>query len=165
MIACTIKDIKQFMHILLNTETFDKFSLEEGRIVTSYTTQLDGRTISEYYDGDENRPEHLPEFISWQQIRPMIFDLIKGRHTPVSFQFTLHADTGYMNRLIEKNELSVDISTVKCLLVNIRFEHGKLMCITGTAFTTFVMDRSLEKTWDSAFKKSLDTLHINFEEQ
>lgn len=165
MIACQIKDIKQFMNILLNSETFDAFSLERCRVVTNYTLEIDGRNIPEYYEGTGERPDNFPEFISWRDIRPTVFGQIKGRLTPVSFQFTLHADTDYTKRLIARQALSLDASTVKCLLVNIRYEHGKLSCITGTSFHTFVADKTLEKLWDSTFKKSLDTLHIDFEEQ
>lgn len=165
MIACQIIDVKQFMNILLNSETFDKFSLEEGHIVTAYTMEIDGRMMPEYFDGSDEKPEVLPEFVSWRDIRPTIFAQIKGRRTPLSFQFTLHADADYTKRLIEKHELSIDSSSVKCLLTNIRYEHGRLICITGTAFTTFVPDKSLEKLWDSTFRKSLDSLHIHFEEQ
>ncbi len=164
MIACNIKDVKQFMHLLLNSETFDRFSFEEGKLVTFYTLVLDVRTGKEYYDESSDESSELSEFVSWHKIRPTILSQIAGKHTPVSFQFTLHANAGYTARLIEKNELSVDPSTVRCLALNIRFEHGKLTCITGTAFTTFIPDKSLEKAWDTDFKKSLDLLHISFEE-
>ena len=163
MIACQIKNIKHFMESLLGTETFDKFSLEEGRIVINYTIEIDGRVVSDYYTaGDESAP--TTEFITWKDIRPAIFSMMKVKHTPVSFQFTLHADKEYTNRLIAKHELAVDPEQVKCLLVNIRFEHGKLTCITGSAFHTFVPDKTLDQMWDSTFRKSLDTLHIDFEE-
>ena len=165
MIACIIKDIKQFMNLFLNSETFDKFTLEEGRLVTFYTMELDGRTVKEYYEGSSDRPDTFSEFVLWRDIRPVVLSQIAGKKTPVSFHFTLHADAGYTRRLIEKHQLSVDEEKVKCLAVNIRFEHGKLTCITGTAFTTFVADKSLEHTWDRAFKKSLDLLHLDFEEQ
>jgi hypothetical protein len=165
MIACQIKDVKQFMNILLNSETFDKFCLEEGHLVTAYTLDIDGRTVFDYYTGAEDAPQELSEFISWRDIRPTIFAQMKGKRTPVAFRFTLHADKDYTMRLIQKHALNFDCSTVKCLLVNIRYEHGTLNCITGTAFTTFVADQSLEQLWDATFKKSLDSLHINFEVQ
>ena len=164
MTACNIKDIKQFMNLLLNSETFDKFSFEEGCLVTFYTLKLNGRTIKEYYDESPDKPSELSEFVCWHDIRPIVLSQIAGKQTPVSFQFTLHADAGYTRRLIEKNELGIDPDLVRCLALNIRFEHGKLTCITGTAFTTFVPDKSLEKAWDRAFRKSLDLLHISFEE-
>lgn len=165
MVACQIKDIKQFMNILLNSETFDSFSLEQCRIITGYTLEIDGRSVPEYYEGTDEKPDRLLEFISWRDIRPLVFGQMKGKLTPVSFQFTLHADADYTKRLIARHALSIDASTVKCLFVNIRYEHGRLLCITGTAFTTFVADKELDRLWDITFKKSLDTLHIDFEEQ
>ena len=152
------------MNLLLTSETFDRFSFEEGRLVTFYTLELDGRTVKEFFDESPGKPSELPEFVNWHDIRPVLLSQIAGKQTPVSFQFTLHADAGYTRRLIEKNELEIDPGLVRCLALNIRFEHGKLTCITGIAFTTFVPDKSLEKAWDSAFRKSLDLLHISFEE-
>ena len=168
MIACQIKDVKQFMNILLASDTFDKFLLEEGRIDTFHTIEIDGARISEFYEGSNegsnDDSEVLSPFISWKEIRSVCFDLIKGKRTPVFFQFTLHAATDYTQRLITQHDISIDPSLVKSLLVNIRYERGQLNCITGTSFTTFVPDKSLESLWDSTFRKSLDSLHIKFEE-
>ena len=164
MIACQVKEIKQFMNTLLNSEAFDTFRLEEARITTFNTYEIDGHVVPEFYDGLEDRPETLPEFTSWHEIRPIFLQLIKGKRTPVSFQFTLHASKDYTNKLITQHEIPVSPDAVRCLLVNIRFEHGALKLITGTAFTTFIPDKTLEKLWDTTFKKSLASLHIDFEE-
>jgi len=164
MIACQLKDIKLFMNKLLNSETFDKFSLETARITTYNTFEIHGRTVPEFYNDLEEKPEVIPEFSLWRDMRPICFGLIKGNRTPVSFQFTLRADMDYTYRLIKQNEIDVDPAKVSCLFVNIRYEHGTLTCITGTSFTTFVADKSLETLWDTTFKKSLSAMNLNFEE-
>lgn len=164
MIACQIKDVKVFMNKLLNSEAFDKFSLETARIITYNTFEIHGRTVPEFYNGLEEKPDEIPEFSLWRDMRPICFQLIKGTRTPVSFQFTLRADTDYTLRLIKQNEIDVDPEKVSCLFVNIRFEHGTLTCITGASFTTFVADKTLEALWDTTFKKSLSTMNLNFEE-
>ena len=44
MTALSILNIKEFMHILLRTETFDSFLLSEGSITTYMTVLLDGHS-------------------------------------------------------------------------------------------------------------------------
>lgn len=160
MIACQIKEIKSFMNILLATETFDKFLFEEGTVTTFMTTSYDGTYQKDYFDTNEE--QNIP-FIQYQLIRPILFDHIKGKKTPLSFQFTLHASPTYAMKLITQNDLNIDPALVRALLFHVRFEHGTLRLITGTSFATFVMDKSLEQAWDQAFLKSLDVMHISYE--
>jgi hypothetical protein len=37
-------------------------------------------------------------------------------------------------------------------------------CITGTSFTTFVMDKSVEKLWDIYVKHTFSEFGLDFEE-
>ncbi len=161
MISLQITDLKQFMHIFLRCETFDSFDFEEGFIKLGYTVHLDGHINADYYEG-EKLP--LGNFLAFRDIRPIIFEHIKGKKMPVSFQFVLHASTEYTHNLITKLALSIDPETVSALLFTVRFDHGKLSILTGTAFTTFVPDKSLEHAWDQNFKKSLDNLSISYKE-
>ena len=47
-------------------------------------------------------------------------------------------------------------------MINIRFENGGVIIMTGTSYDSFIMDRSEEKVWDSAFMKFLAAKDIGF---
>ena len=92
MLALQITSMKQFMNHLLTQDTFDLFLLEEATVVGACTYQIDGTTRKEFYGDDQ--PDSYPtgnyDFVTWKSMRTLIFDLIKGKHTPLSFKFVLH---------------------------------------------------------------------------
>jgi hypothetical protein len=104
------------------------------------------------------------EFSSWKEIRPVCFDLIKGKKTPVSFKVVLLANNGLIEKIAANPDCGVAANLIRSLVLNIRYENGKVTCITGTSFTTFVMDKSVEKIWDSYVKHSFSELGLDFEE-
>ncbi len=53
---------------------------------------------------------------------------------------------------------------IRSLVLNIRYEKGKVTCITGSAFTTFVMDKSVDKLWDLYVRQLLSDFGLDFEE-
>ena len=49
MTALSILDIKEFMNLLLRTDTFDSFLMLEGSITTYMAYLLDGHAISDFH--------------------------------------------------------------------------------------------------------------------
>ncbi|MBQ7065863.1 MAG: hypothetical protein IJN92_03500 [Lachnospiraceae bacterium] len=166
MIALEISNIKLFMNKLLNSEAFDSFYLEEARITTFNEFYIDGRIQKEFYTTEEleENPALLKEFSLWKELRPCCFSLIRGNHTPLHFKLVLHVGDSFFDKLLKSPELTVDPSLIKSLQLIIKYQTGKLTCITGTAFHTFVMDKSLESLWDVALKKSFIAMGIDFSE-
>ena len=50
MTALSILDVKEFMNILLRTDTFDSFLLREGSVTTCMSFQLDGRAKAGFFN-------------------------------------------------------------------------------------------------------------------
>lgn len=167
MIALSIDNIKIFMNKFLNSEAFDTFYVEEAVITTFNRFEINGRTETGFYSPEElqNTPALGTEFSLWQTLRPICFQLMKGKHTPLSFQFVLQAGESFKLRLLQSPQLSLDPSLIKSLNLIIRFENNKLLCVTGTAFHTFVPDKSLDQIWDKAIKKSFLSLGLDYTEQ
>lgn len=166
MVALEISNIKLFMNKLLNSETFDSFYLEEALITTFNEFSIDGRIQTDFYTKEEleENPALLKEFSLWKELRPHCFSLIRGNHTPLHFKLVLHVGDGFLEKLLNSPELTIDPALVKSLHLIIKYQTGKLTCITGTAFHTFVMDKSLESLWDNALKKSFTSMNIDFTE-
>lgn len=167
MISLTITDTKKMMQTLLFSASFDSFSLQEASVTKDISLFLEGRLHAEYFtseDYDATPELSEREFATWEQYRELLSSFIKGDKVPLSFKFVLQAPDSYMQKLLTNPEFTADPSLVKSLSLTFRYENGILTCLTGTAFTTFVPDKSLDTLWDRAIRKSLDHMQIGFEE-
>ncbi len=91
MLALRFTQTKNFMERLLLSPTFDRFLLSEASITTAATVSIDGHFHPDFYpeaDEEENAPVRADRgLIYWEQLRPTCFQLIRGKHTPLSFSF------------------------------------------------------------------------------
>lgn len=145
MKALNIENTKTFMSRLLGSEAFDDFLLEEASIRTYNTFTIDGRIIPEFYDDYE----FGYEFSEWKTIRPVCFDLIKGKQLPVYCQFVLQLKPEVVNEILRRGNASIDPTLVKSFTLNIKYSNKEIVVISGTSFTTFVMDKTPDELWDS----------------
>lgn len=150
MTAFEITNKKQFMNSLLLTDTFDIFLLEKANLVLSNTVDIDGRYNSDFFEGSEEKPSY--EFTPWEEIRPLIVSLIKGKNTPLSFKITLMLKPEYIKGALKEALNDEASSLIKALVLNIKYENDRLLLVTGTSFNTFVMDKSMDAAWDSSMK-------------
>jgi hypothetical protein len=168
MIALEIKNTKNFMNALLVSSQFEQLLVEEAVITTFNTFHIDGHIVKEFYTSEEieilEDGGKTLEFSSWRDIKPICFDLIKGKKTPVSFKVVLLASKGLIEKIAANPECGVAANLIRSLVLNIRYDNGKVTCITGTSFTTFVMDKSAEKLWDGYVKRAFSEVGLDFEE-
>lgn len=165
MLALEITSMKPFMNQLLAGDAFDIFLLEEGVITTANTFTLDGRLNREFYSPEELSSGQIPdyEYSPWSSLKGLCFQLIKGKHTPLSFRFVLHVKPELTARLLEKAECSVDRSLIKALVLIIRYDGTKTILTTGCAYHTFLMTKEPELIWDNALKRHLSGKNITYE--
>ncbi len=153
------------MNKLLNTEIFDIFLLEEASISTSSTYHIDGRINREFYS-----PEDLEditicpfEFALWKNMRPLAFDLIKGKRTPLNFKFVFHLQPEYVEPILSKGGASISPQQIKAFVLTVKFDGQKVVLLTGTSFRTFLVDKEPDILWDNAFLKFLSKNEIAYE--
>jgi hypothetical protein len=164
MISLQIKVTKSIMNALLASECFDTFLLEEANVTTFNTFHIDGHIVKDFYTAEEL--SELPcAFSLWRDIRPFCFQLIKGKKTPVSFKVVLHAPAGLVEKIAADPACGVAANLIRALALNIRYNNGHVMCVTGCAYSTFLMDKSAEKLWDAYVRRMFSGLNIDFEEQ
>ncbi len=167
MIALRITDIKKMMQILLYSSSFDSFSMQEVSVLKDISFFLEGRLHPDYFTTEDldTHPElRTRTFARWGEYREHIAAFIQGDRTPLSFKFVLQAPESYMQKLLTSQDFTADPSLVKSLILTFRYENDILTCLTGTAFTTFVPDKSLDGLWDRAIRKSLENMQIGYEE-
>ena len=146
---------------LLVSEAFDSFLLQEASIITSVTYNIEGRIHKDFFS-EEEREDITEEFVSWSTMRSTVFDLIKGRNTPISLKMTLALNTEAMNAVIRKESPEGRSNGLRALVVNIRFENGSVNLITGTSYETFTLEKTWEKVWDDTFTRFLTSKGIEF---
>ncbi len=166
MIAIKITNVKQFMGKLLTSESFDSFLLEEASISTYNTFLIDGHQNRDFYSTEEWEDKQIRpyDFSTWKQIRPFCFSLIKGTHTPTAFKFILHLIPDYVASLLNDKDTNITPEQIKALVLSIKYDGTTLTLITGTAFHTFIMDKTVDNLWDNAIKQFLTKHEIAYEE-
>ena len=164
MVLLAIDSSKDFMGKLLVSDAFDSFLLQEAGIITSVTYTVNGRIHPDFYT-EEERISHTEEFISWSEIRPLIFESVKGKNTPLSLRLTLCLKKEAMDALMQKKNPEAANTGLRALVINIRFESGAVAIMTGTSYDSFVLDRSAEEIWDETVKQFLLSKEISFTAQ
>lgn len=165
MIALQIQDIKHFMSKLLLSQTFDHFLLVEGSITTFNTFRMDGRLHKDFFTEEESAERSLSSrsFSLWKEVKPFCLELIKGKKTPLGFQFTFQLSKENTARLFDSAGItSIQPENVSGLLLNIRYHHGELNVITATNLNLFTLDKTLEHAWDDMVKRFLKQQEISF---
>ncbi len=166
MVALSVKSTKNIMGALLMTEAFDDFEVCEVTITTFNTFSIDGHIEKNFYTSEEinDMQEGLPIFSSWKDIRPICFSLIKGKKTPVSFKFILQANSRLIDELCSNAEVTVQRDLIKGLVLNIKYEEGRVNLVSACSYKTFTMDKSLDEAWDKYLPQLLNKLKLDYEE-
>ncbi|MCH5343079.1 MAG: hypothetical protein J1E64_03495 [Acetatifactor sp.] len=164
MTTFEITALKPLMNQLLAGDTFDSFLLEESTICTALTYTVDGHINTAFYPAEERGEECLPyEFQPWSDIKGLFFDLIKGKHTPLSFKFVLHYKPEQAASLLAQAACDVDTSLIRALVLTVKYDGSKANITTGISYNTFVMSKEPDAIWDKAVAGFLTEKGISFE--
>lgn len=153
------------MSKFLAGDAFDSFLLEQATISTYNTFTIDGRQNRDFYTLEEWEDQEIRpyEFTAWKKIRPVCFDLIKGKRTPTAFHFVMHLIPDYASSILQKGDTNVTAGQVKAFVLNVKYDGTALTLITGTAFHTFIMDKTPDELWDRAVRQFLANRQIGFQ--
>lgn len=146
MLAKTIENKKQLMAALLTRDTFDAFETVSGSVTTYAVFSVNGQWHGSFYPDEETSHDFTP----WNLLRPYFLSVIRGRNTPLAFQFVFRLPDGEMSALIEKEAISRELTAdVSGLLLNLSFDGTSILLTTGVSHRTFSLDRTLERAWDN----------------
>ena len=131
MIVLKIENIKEFMGLLLTGDMFDRFRVTGCEVTTFVTFKSDGKRNDNWFDTDE-REEDVSGLILWQQLKPIIFSLIKGTKTPekLKIDFCHYMENG-------------DVGSLR-----MQFEKEELLLFTGYMQRDFSLDKGKQQAWD-----------------
>lgn len=150
LISVRIPDSRKLLSDLLTKNTFDLFVLGEAQITTFTTFRIDGTWHPEYFESS-NQSGAAPardEEPSWSRIRPIIFEMAKGKHTPLSFRIILKLPKASLQSLLNVSKAAYTADQVDGLFMNISYQGEVVTCTSGTSMKTFTLDKSLDHIWD-----------------
>ena len=149
-----IEDIKNFMNQLLVGEAYDDFYLYEARVKGAIDYFIGGKLNKDYYDAEELEALGNVEYTTWGKVKPLVYELMKGKRRPLNFKIILMYSREKVVELVEANNLPVKSEDVGALFYNIHFEVGQLNVTTGTSLKVFTLDKRLEQLWDETVAKN-----------
>lgn len=160
MIAIPIPEVKTFMNHLLRLETFDAFHVTEVSLTTYAAFTFDGHIQKDYYSKEEYEDLYQDSYplVRWKQFRPICFDLIKGKHTPLSFSIIFQMSRSGTEKFLAGLDTAFSADDINGLFLNLRYENGSLTAVTGTSLKIFSLDKSLETAWDAKIQKFILSL-------
>ncbi len=146
---------KDFTAALFVNSVFDNFLVSEASFVTAFSLIIDGHLTSAPEEGDDS--------VSWGQVRPLAFSVIKGKELPKSFKIVLKLSDGNLSSTLGALGIEKD-TDISGLYLNIRYEKGELSCTTGCAYARFVADKTAETGWEAFVERFLTKNGIDYEE-
>lgn len=155
MISIQITELKQFMQKLLTKPVFDNFYVVSFKIQTLCEFSIDGKLNKDFYTLTEQEQLGDRNYVKWEELKPFAFSLIKGNKTPLSFHIVLMMSPENTNKIVDKCGRGVTREDVTGLFLNIHFEKGTLVLITGSSRKSFTMDKTLDGEWEEQLKQFL----------
>ena len=154
MLAFTINDTKSFMHTLLKSDVFDAFLFRQGEITTFASFSIDGKRNPDFYSSDELE-SGLSAYAGWEEIRPFVFQTLKGNKLPKSIKLVLSLP----------EEKLVHLPNTKAAFLNLTFRENEILCTTAIAQETFSLDKQGEAVWEDYILKFFKKYHIGIQVQ
>ena len=165
MKAFYMKDQKHFMNQLLKSELFDHFLLAEATIHGAVSYQIDGHVNRDFYDADElaaitaDGSEYLP----FSYLRPVFFELIRGRHTPLYLKFVFLLSPSNAKKTILSSDTGFGSDDISGIFLNLTFRDGQMVLTTGVSYRTFTTDHSFDIAWDTLAARFLTNHGLDFD--
>ncbi|MFG6358473.1 MAG: hypothetical protein K1W26_16890 [Acetatifactor sp.] len=165
MLALQITNTKNFMAQLLTGDSFDPFLLAEATVSTAHTYTIDGHVNKEFFTSEEQADPHICPYdlCLWQEMKGLLFQLIKGTRTPLYFKFVLHLKPELVSKLLAEGNCSLPAQQIKALVLTIKYDGSHAILTTGTAYQTFVMNKEPDGIWDKALTGYLSRKNISYE--
>ncbi|MCR4716315.1 MAG: DUF5721 family protein [Lachnospiraceae bacterium] len=164
MLAVSIKDIKQFMREMFVGELFDNFLLVKANINHDINYEIDGHLNSDFFDSEEKENMLKDSYKQWSQLKSLITTMIKGNKLPLNFNIVLTTSKKSLEILFNSSSHDFTIDQVEGLFINIIYKNEELLITSGSSYSVFSMDKSLDNAFENAIKRLLASKSIDFEE-
>ena len=167
MKAFYLKDQKKFMNQLLKSELFDHFLLAEATIHGALSYHVDGHINRDFFDPEElaSLTADGSEYLPFSHFRPICYELIRGKHTPLYMKFVFLLSPTNAKKTILCADTGFSPEDVSGIFLNLTFRDGQMSLTTGVSYRTFTPDHSLDNAWDALAARFLTNHSIDFDTQ
>ncbi len=165
MTALEMDDQRSATSALFVRDTFDAWLLRDAQITTFNSFTIDGHIRQGYYSEEELEEKQIEEFSYWKQIRPICYELIKGKKLPESFRITLQCAPDEEAVFLSQAGLELRGEDITGLYLNFRYENSRLRIVTGTATALFLPDKRLDLAWDDYVKAYMKETGLSYIEE
>ena len=152
------------MSKLLIKNVFDNFLMSELEIRTFSLFQIDGKLNQEWFDTDELEILQDKDYVKWEKVRPLVYQMVKGSKVPGSMKIVLLLSTENKYRILNRMQQNQTVDEVSQFFLNMKFEKGEMFLTTGVSYKIFTMDKTMQEQWELDLKKFLKYYEIEFEE-
>ena len=152
MLGFYAQHLGDFARSLFTSDSFDDFLVPEASFLTSFTTEIDGQLYGK---------ENTEPFVRWGVLRPLAFQLIRGKTLPRGFTLVFMLSREKTAAFLAAVSSVFSSEDVAGLYLNFRYAREQLSVTTGAAMKEFTPDRSLEQAWDKQVQKFLDQLSLS----
>lgn len=159
MISVKINNLKDFTSKLFVKEVFDEMYLVSATIQTHSTFQIEGKTNEAFYSDTDALA--VNEYTYWKLLRPICFEMIKGKQLPCYFKFVLKLTPVQMQELLASDS-TWNVNDIAGLFLNIKYEQGCITLTTGTSLKIFTLDKGLEQLFDHYVTQFLEQNSIEY---
>ncbi len=165
MKAFYMKDQKHFMNQLLKSDLFDHFLLAEATIHGAVSYQIDGHVNRDFYDAEElaGITADGSEYLPFSYLRPVFFELIRGRHTPLYLKFVFLLSPSNAKKTICSSNTGFGPDDISGIFLNLTFRDGQMVLTTGVSYRTFTADHSFDAAWDTLAARFLTNHGLDFD--
>jgi len=136
MLVTNVNNTKEFMAMLLKNDAFDAFEVREVIITTFTTFEIRCNLNKDFFDTEE---EISRKFCLWSELKPHVFELIKGNRLPKSIKIVFSANDTLLQSISPE---------ASALFINVNFENGHLGVISGSSLKNFTLSKTVEFMWD-----------------
>lgn len=165
MLNLHINESRSFVKKLLMDSTFDSFLVMECYVRSGITYSFDGRINKSFYDSDELEKLPSADFAAWENVRPHVYNVIRGKKLPLGFKIVLILSETAILDLLERNNITISSSDIANLTLNIYYGGEGIQLTTMATQRVFTMDKTLEQTWDNDVRAFLKKNEIYFTEE
>ena len=157
MIALQIQHIRDFMNKLLLQDTFDRFLVSDASITTFTTFSIDGQLQADFFETEKAKELKAQERsqVTWKEIKPFCYSVIKGRRTPLAFKFVFQLPQEETALLLARSGSPLTPQDVFGLYFNCQYQGEALTLTTGSSLKVFTLDKSLDHAWDQMLQEFL----------
>ena len=103
---------------------------------------IEGKRNMDFYTAEEQEAG-LSRYVHWEEMRPFVFQAIKGNKLPKSIKLVFS---------LAEEKLS-NLPNTKAAFLNILFKEHTILCTTAISQEAFSLDKSSERLWEDYILK------------